>query len=118
MTNDIEKLKKEIRFLTHAVVYQGKKARVHYWKGAYAPESKLPKETITIYARDYGFGQLPNELNVSNDTDYQTDYFGKDIARVTPSSKYYKSVLKALQKAQVKNQKLMLKRKLKYGWVK
>jgi hypothetical protein len=112
---DMQKLKDQIKFLTHAVVHQGKRARVHYSKGNYTKGSGLPPETISIYAREYG-NQLPKELNAENQTDFMTDYFDKDTARITPQSKYYKDVLKALNKAQEKQNKLMAKRKLKYGW--
>lgn len=113
---DINKLKSEIRFLTHAVVHNGKKARVHYSQGSYTPESKIPKGTITIYAKDYG-EQLPKELSPKNDTDIMTDYFNTDTARITPDNKYYKDVLKALNKAKIKDEKLIERRKKKYGWM-
>jgi len=111
---DIEKLKAEIRFLQNAVVHQGKKARVWYSKGNYTKESGLHPETISVRAKDYG-SQLPAELKAQNFTDYQTDYFDKDTARITPDSKYYKDVLKALQKAEEHDKKLLAKRKAKYG---
>lgn len=108
-------LKKEIRFLQNFVKFNGKKARVHYSKGSYTAASGLPQGTITIYAKDYG-NQLPATLMPSNDTDFMTDYFDKDRARVKPKSKYYKAVEAALMKQEAFNKKLMLKRKQKYGW--
>lgn len=112
---DIEKLKNEIRFLVHSVAFEGKKAKVHYSQGSYTKESGIPQGTITIYAKDYG-KQLPKELNPKNETDFMTDYFEKDHARITPDSIYYNKVLKALQKAEAKDKKLWEKRKQKYGW--
>jgi hypothetical protein len=112
---DIEKLKKQIRFMTHAIVHQGKRVKVSYSKGSYTKESGLPDGTITIYAKEYG-NQLPAELNVKNETDFQTDYFDKDRGRITPDSHYYKDVLKALKKAENKRNMLWEKRKLKHGW--
>lgn len=90
-----ENLKDEIRFLKHAVKYKGKRARVFYSKGPYTKESGLPENAITIYARDYG-NQLPAELKPINETDFMTDYFDKDRARITPESKYYKKIKKLL----------------------
>lgn len=92
-----ELLKSKIRFLKHAVAFNGKKARVSYSQGAYHKASGLPRGTITIYARDYG-QQLPRELFPENDTDFMTDYFDKDRARITPQSKYFKDVLVAFKK--------------------
>jgi len=112
---DIEKLKAQIRFLTHAAVKERKKARVHYSQGSYTKETGIPEGTITIYAKDYGF-QLPKELNAENQSDMMTDYFETDRARIKPDSIYYKDVLKALNKAKAKDQKLLAKRKAKYGW--
>jgi len=82
----------DIRFLKNAIKYNGKKARVWYSKGELVG---FPKETITIYAKDYGHN-LPKELNPINETDLMTDYFDKDRARIPPTSKYYKEVLKQL----------------------
>jgi len=89
--------KERIRFLKHAIKSKGKRSRVWYSKGNYTKQSGLPKGTITVYAKDYG-NQLPSELNVENDTDIQTDLFGKDRARIKPKTKYYKDVLKLIEK--------------------
>lgn len=116
--NDIQKLKAEIRFLTHAVVHQGKKVRVHYSKGGYTKESGLSDDVITIYSKDYGWekGGLPAELNPKNDSDMMTDYFETDRARVTPESKYYKDALKAYLKAKAKDEKMAERRRKRWGW--
>ena len=76
---------------------EGKEQRTPVWysKGSYSKESGIPAETITIYARRYK--PLPSELNPENDSDIQTDYFAEDRARITPQSKYYKAVLKAMK---------------------
>ena len=108
-------LKDEIRFLTHAVVHKGKRAKVHYSMGGFTKQSGLSEDTITIYAKKYG-SQLPPELKPSNFTDSQTDYFDTDTARVSPSSPYYKKVLNALKKAEAKDKMLLARRNAKYGW--
>jgi len=107
---------KDLKFLQQAIkLKSGKKARVWYNKGSYTKESGLPKETITIYAKDYGV-QLPRELRPENLTDIQTDYFEKDRARVKPKTKYYKDVLQALKKQEAFNKKILDKRKKRQGW--
>jgi hypothetical protein len=89
----IKKAKKDIKFLKHAIKYNnGKKARVWYSKRGLIG---YPEGTITIYAKDYG-SQLPRELRPINKTELMTDYFETDRAIITPSSKYYKEVLKQL----------------------
>jgi hypothetical protein len=80
----------EIKFQKHAIVYKGKRIRVRYSKSTLI---NYPEGTITIYAKEYG-NQLPEELHPENDTDYQTDYFDKDRARITPDSQYYTEVRK------------------------
>lgn len=92
--NRKDKLKKEIRFLKHAVVKGKNRYRVRYSKGSYTKQSGLPEGTITIYAKD--FGNLPKELKPINETDSMTDYFEKDRARIKPKSKYYKKIEKLL----------------------
>lgn len=82
-----------IRFTKFAIIANGKRIPVRYSKGSYTDISGIPKGTITIYAKEYG-NQLPEELNAENDTDYQTDYFEKDRARIRPDSKYYNEVAK------------------------
>ena len=86
-------LKRKIKFLKHAVKYNGKRARVWYSQGELY---HYPKGTITISAKDYG-KQLPPELNPKNETEYQTDYFDTDRARITPTNKYYKDVQKIIK---------------------
>lgn len=104
-----------IKFLSNAILSEGKKARVHYSKGGYTKESGLTDDVITIYAKDYG-NQLPKELGATNDSDMMTDYFSTDIARLTPKSKYYKDVENAFMKAKEHDRKIMEKRRLKFGW--
>lgn len=113
--NQLKNEIRKIKFLPHAIKYDGKREKVHYWKGGYTKESGFPEETITVCARGYG-NCLPRELSPKNETDLMTDYFDTDTARVTPSSPYYKDVLKALKKKEEHNAKIMARRKLKYGW--
>ena len=82
-----------IRFLKHAIKFDGKRVKVWY---SDSNLSDHPEGTITIYAKEYG-EQLPIELNPKNDTDYQTDYFDKDRARITPNSPYYAEVKKVIK---------------------
>lgn len=90
---------KDLKFLKHSIrLKSGKKIRINYSQGSYTKESGLPKGTITIYAKDYGI-QLPKKLRPENLTDIQTDYFEKDRARIKPKSKYFKEVLKQLQRS-------------------
>jgi hypothetical protein len=83
-----------IKFLKDGIRYNGKYIRVFY------SQSKLtgyPEGTITIYAREYGH-QLPTELQPSNDSEPQTDYFDKDKARIPPNSPYHKQILDIINK--------------------
>lgn len=82
-----------IKFQKFALIVDGKRIPVRYSLGSYTKESGLPVGTITIYAKGYG-SQLPSELNVSNDSDSQSDYFDKDKARILPNSKYYSEAKK------------------------
>lgn len=90
---------KDLRFLKNAIkdLQTGKKTRVWYSQGNYTKESGLPKNTITIYAKDWD-GKIPRQLKPENDTDIMTDYFAKDRARVKPSNKYFKEVEALLKK--------------------
>jgi len=83
----------KIKFLRHGIKFDGKRVGVWYSKGSYTKISKIPKGTITIYAKKYS-DSLPKILRPKNEINIQTDYFAKDIARVRPTSKYYKQILK------------------------
>jgi hypothetical protein len=107
-----KQISSDLKFLQHAVVKDKKRAKVWYSDGELINH---PKGTITIYAKDYG-QQLPKELFPKNETDFQTDYFDTDTARITPQNKYYKKVLDALKKQEATREKLLKKRKEKYGW--
>lgn len=85
-----------IKFLKHAIIYNGKRIPVRYSKGGYTKQSRLSEGTITIYAKSYN-DNLPNELEPKNESNSQTDYFEKDKARITPDSPYYNDVLKAMK---------------------
>lgn len=108
--NDIKFLKGAIKFMQ-----EGKKAKSKVW---YSDGGLInhPKGTITIYAKEYGRGNIPKELNAKNETDLMTDYFDKDTARITPDNKYYKDVLKALNTQESFRKKIKEKRYKKYGW--
>lgn len=95
LVNEVKSMvkKERIRFLKHSIKFNGKKARVRYSQGELYG---FPKGTVTIYAKDYGV-QLPRELKPKNQTDYQTDYFETDRARIKPKSKHYKAVRKVLK---------------------
>ena len=79
-----------IKFLKKGIKYNGKYIPVRYSKGDYTKESKIPQNSITIYAK--GYEELPSVLAPTNATDSQTDYFEKDRAVITPSNKFYGQV--------------------------
>lgn len=82
-----------IKFLKKGIRSGGEYIPVFYSKGIYTKESKIPKNTITIYSRSYS-KSLPSILRPKNESSGMTDYFEKDRARIFPKSKHYKSVLK------------------------
>jgi len=86
----------KIRFLKKGIKTNGRYVPVWYSKGEYTKESGLPKGTITIYAKGYN-DRLPNVLNPINQSDMQTDYFEKDKARITPTNRYYKKVIRVIK---------------------
>lgn len=101
-----------IKFMYNGIKVDGKLYRAHYSKGGYTAQSKIPKGTITIYARDYDdFPQIEG-LQIENNSDGMTDYFEKDRIRVTPDNKYYNEVLRAVEMVEEKQLKKMMLRKL------
>ena len=82
-----------IKFLKKGIRSDGEYIPVHYSRGSYTKESGFPEGTITIYAKKYN-KRLPLALNPRNDSDSRTDYFETDRARIFPSSKHYKKVMK------------------------
>jgi len=102
----------DLKFLKDAIKdAQGKRYKVHYSDGELF---NFPKGTLTIYAKD--LGKLPPQLFPKNDTDYMTDYFEGDRARITPKSKYHKKVLSALRQKEAQRKKLLAKRIARRGY--
>jgi hypothetical protein len=82
-----------------------------FWNGIKGSDGKLqkawysagelhsfPTGTITIYARTYDSfsAEVRNAFTVENDSDIITDYFAKDLIRVTPEHPLYGPVKIAL----------------------
>lgn len=68
------------------------------------------KESVTIYGRDYEDLPRGYALNVTNDSDSQTDYFCNDRAVVFPDHPLYKYIRYAAMKADYMFAKRMLKK--------
>ena len=86
--------------------------KAHYSTGNYTEASGIPKETITVYAKDYkSFPQIDG-LQIENDSDIMTDYFEKDRLRIYPDNKYYSEAKAAYEKMTEHNEKRFAK---KYG---
>ena len=84
-------VKKSVKFLKKGIKVNGNYFPVWYSKGNYTPESGIPNDTITIYARNYQ--SIPNfGVKIENDSDGRTDYFENDRIRITPDSQFYKEV--------------------------
>jgi len=73
-----------------------------YSKGTYTEQSKIPKGTITIYAKDYKRFPKIEGLEIKNNSDSMTDYFEEDKIRVFPTNKFYEEVHKAWEKQEEK----------------
>lgn len=65
---------------------------------------------VHISARDYGRGNLPEELNPTNDTDTMTDYFDTDRASLRLGSPYYTEAVAAAKAATEHFRKVQEKR--------
>jgi len=101
----------KIKFLKHGLRYQGKYIKAFYSDGELR---NAPKGTISIYATDYGV-QLPRFLKPKNDTEFQTDYFSKDIARIRPKSKYYPAVKNIVEENR-KKRNAKIPKPYDWGW--
>jgi len=90
-------MKSDIKILKDAIKFKidGKEQRTPVWYSQGDYGDKLPKGTITVYAKRYK--HLPRELSSENNSDIQTDYFEEDRARITPTSPYYNKVLNAMR---------------------
>jgi hypothetical protein len=84
--------------------------KAHYSIGNYTERSGIPKETITIYAKDYGSFPAIEGLTIENNSDSMTDYFEKDRIRVYPNSRWYDEVKAACEKMNEHNEKRFAKR--------
>lgn len=80
-----------IKVLKHGIKVNGKYIKCGYTIGHYTPESGISQDTITVYTR--GRNVLPLELNPENTTDFQTDYFCDDRARIDSNHPLYQDFL-------------------------
>lgn len=85
-----------IKVLKHGIKVNGKYIKCGYKIGGYTPESGIPEDTITIYAR--GCNVLPIELNPENETDSMTDYFCDDRAKVYSNHPLYQDFLTQIKR--------------------
>jgi len=90
--------KKMIKFMWNGIKVDSKLHRAHYSKGPYTAQSKIPQDTITIYAKDCESFPEIEGLQIKNDSDSMTDYFEKDRIRVQQGNKYYNAVNEAWEK--------------------
>ena len=86
-------MKEDFKFLKKGIRTKQGYVPVWYSKGGLI--DKYPKDTITIYSRDYG-KRLPSSLKPEKDTDMMTDYFEKDRARIYPGTTHHKKIKKIM----------------------
>lgn len=101
-----------VKFLWNGIKVDGELYRAHYSKGNYYESSGIPKDTITVYAKDYSALPQLEGVQIENDSDAMTDYFETDRMRIYPDSKYYNDALIAYNKMVEHNEKRFAK---KYG---
>jgi hypothetical protein len=89
----------------NGIKLDGKLYKASYSKGNYTKESKIPNDTITIYARDYNDLPKIEGLQIKNNSDSMTDYFEKDKIRVEPANQFYSLVNEAWEKQEAKRNK-------------
>lgn len=103
-----------VKFMWNGIKVDGKLYRAHYSIGNYTEASGIPKETITVYAKDYTSIPRVDGLQVENDTDIMTDYFETDRIRIAPDNKFYNDALEAVRKQEEHYKKRFAKR---YGTI-
>ena len=101
-----------LKFMYNGIKLDGKLFKATYSKGGYTEQSKIPQNTITIYARDYEDFPKIEGLQIQNNSDSMTDYFEKDRIRVTPTNQYYSLVNEAYEKQEEKRNKIKNKKLL------
>jgi hypothetical protein len=99
-----------LKFMYNGIKLDGKLYKASYSKGSYTKESKIPENTITIYASDYNDFPKIEGLQIQNDSDSMTDYFQKDRIRVEPTNRFYFAVNEAWEKQERKRNKVREKR--------
>ncbi len=103
-----------VKFMWNGIKVDGELYRAHYSIGNYTESSGIPKETITVYAKDYKSFPRIEGLQIENESDIMTDYFETDRIRIAPDNKFYNDALEALKKHQAHNEKRFAKR---YGTI-
>ena len=101
-----------VKFLWNGIKVDGVLYRAYYYKEDYTTSSGIPKDTITLYAKDYSSIPQIEGLQIENDSDSMTDYFETDQIRIYPNNKYYNDALSAYQKKVEHDKKRFAK---KYG---
>lgn len=99
-----------LKFMYNGIKLDGTLYKGWYSKGTYTEQSKIPKGSITIYARDYKRFPKVEGLQVVNNSDSMTDYFEEDKIRVFPSNPFYEEVHKAYEKQEERMKKAKEKR--------
>jgi hypothetical protein len=101
---------KGIKFLWNGIRVDGKLMPAHYGDHEMIND-KLPRGTITIYARSC-LSRLPrlDDCEFENNTDIQSDYFESDRLRIPPTSRYYAEAKTALEAAHIHDEKRAAKR--------
>lgn len=102
-----------LKFMYNGLKLNGKLYKGWYSKGTYTEQSKIPANTITIYAKDYERFPKIEGLTIQNNTDTMTDYFENDKIRVTPNSEFYQQVYEAWEKQENRMKKQREKKEMK-----
>lgn len=81
----------EIKILKKGIRKGDKYYPCYYWKNS--------DGTVTVYAKDYGYDGLPDEIgNVINETNGQIDYFEKSHCYLKEGDRYYNEVMAVVTK--------------------
>jgi hypothetical protein len=92
-----------VKFFWNGIKVDGVLHTCWYSAGPYAETSKLPKGTITLYAKTYSDFPRLDGVIIENDTDSVSDYYEKDTMRIFPDSPYYADAKAACEKAKARD---------------
>ena len=99
-----------VKFMWNGIKVDGELYSAHYSIGNYTERSGIPKEAITIYAKDYRSFPAIEGLTIQNESDIMTDYFEKDRILVYPNNRWYNEVKSACEKMNEHIEKRLAKR--------